>query len=228
MTRKEIKWDFNQLFTGLEAFVADIELKLRNIIEDLPTFIITSGDQSYIFNEKFVESQEKEIYLKVPRMTFTFDDIQYQLDQYSNQYNKLTYFFENKNYECVCRRLPLMVPITTNLVSSNLISTLENFEIMATVASRENVFTYEFMGNTFESAYSLQSPSMENPVMDASSATRYFNIKTMFELQLHILVPRVQTIKEFSDKPYQIKTDIDVAKDTPAVGYKSSLDNPPI
>jgi hypothetical protein len=208
MIREEIKWDFNQIVNALEAFVGNIELKLRNIMEDLPTFFINSGDMSYVFREKFIETKEKEIYLKTPRMVFDFDEIQIQVDQYSNQYNQLIYFFNGKNYICTCRRVPLLIPSTTNLVSSNFITNLQNFEVMSTISSRENVFTYEFMGNTFESSYNLQSPSMEKPSMDVSSVTRYFNVKTMFDLQVHILTPRIQSIREYNDNGYNIKMNI--------------------
>lgn len=205
MIKEEIKWDFNQLITGLEGFVGNIELKLRNIMVDLPTFFINSGDLSYIFREKFVEIQEKEIYLKVPRMTFDFDDIAIQTDQYSNQYNTLIYHFKGKNYKCVCRRVPLLIPAVINLVSSNFISTLTNFEVMSTISSRENVYTYEFMGNTFEASYNLQSPSIEKPSMDVGSMTRNFNIKTMFDLQIHIISPRIQSIEEIDDREYTVR-----------------------
>jgi hypothetical protein len=226
MIKDKIKFDFNQIRYGLEAFMGNIQLQLQNIIKDLPVFIIQSGDMSYLFHEKFIENEEKEIYLKVPRFLVDFDDIQFQQDQLSNMYNRLTYLYEGKNYETTCRRIPLLIPVNTNFVCSNFITYLENFEVMTTISSRDNPFTYEFCGSTYEASYGLQNPSSERPSMDVSSATRDYNIKTVFELQLHIIIPRINSIREYSDEPYKIHMDIESQKPekSDASDYKSVLD----
>lgn len=203
MKNPDIKYDFNQIESGLIAFVANLELKLQRIIPTLPTFILQSGDTSYLIEKKFTETTNKEIYEKIPRFVIGIDDIQYQQDQNTNQYNKFIYKYEDTNYMAVGRRLALLIPINTDFISSNMVKALENFEIMSTILAKDNVFTYEFMGNSFESAYILQSSSTEKPGLDFSSGTRNFSVKTSFDLQLQLLVPRIESIKLLSDVGFE-------------------------
>ena len=84
---EEIKYDFNHIKTGLIAFIADLELKLQNIIPDLPVFILQTGDASYYLDKKFQNIESKEIYQKIPRFVIGFEEIHVQPEENSNQYN---------------------------------------------------------------------------------------------------------------------------------------------
>ena len=199
-----IKYDFNQIQTALIAFVGDLELKMQNLIPDLPVFVLQTGDMSYFLNTKFGETENKEIMQKVPRFIITFGEIQPNTEENSNKYNKITYLFENKPYRASVRRMAFNFDVTTDLVSSNFVKMLENFELMATLIVDNNVFTYEFMGNTYECAYGLTSNTQEKPPMDFGGASRNFSVKTGLELQLHLMVPRVKSIILLDETGFEV------------------------
>ena len=200
---KNIKYDFDQVLTGLKGFVGNIELKLHEII-DIPVLILQTGDVSYYLNSKFEDPENKnqEIILKIPRFIITFEDPQPMSDQNTNQYNKITYLKDDKTYIATGRRMAIQLTVNTDFITSNFIKSLESFEIMSTITARQNAFTYEFMGNTLEGAYNISGNSTEKPSMDVSGGTRNFSTKTSFELQLHLLVPRIDTIKLLSDTSF--------------------------
>ena len=52
---------------------------------------------------------------------------------------------------------------------------------------------------TYEGAYNSASNSTENPSMDVSSATKNSSSKMSLDLQLHIMVPRIETIQLSSE-----------------------------
>lgn len=217
---ENIKYGFNQLELGIVAFVSNLEFKLQNILPELPVFILETGDTSYYIKEKFVETDNKEIYQKTPRFVMTVEDVQYQPDNNSNAYNKATYLFQEKNYICNCRRVTILIPIDTSFVSPNFILALQNFEILSTIMTRENVFTYEFLGNTYSGAYTLAPPITTKPGLDISAGSRNAVVKTAIELYLNILVPRIESIKLVSDIGFET-TDFGIASD----GEKNKMIN---
>ena len=195
---EKIKWDFSQIKTGLIAFMTDIEKKIHELLPNIPVYVVQTGDTSFYTDLKFQEIENKEIYLKVPRITINFDDIQFQTDQYTNQYNVLEYKYKGKLYECKTRRLSLLIPVTINIVSSNFLLMLENYELISTILVRPNVLTYEFLGSNYEVAYQFQANgSGEIPNLDYNNQTKNQVNKFQIELQLQILVPRVETIQEY-------------------------------
>lgn len=202
MIDENIKWSFNQLETALIAFAGNIELKLQQIAGNLPVYVLQTGDYSYLIDKKFNSVATKEIYEKTPRLVLTIEDIQPLGDQDSNQYNRLTYVFENENYFAVFRRKAINIPIMTDFVSPNFIKALGNFEIMATITSKENSFTYEYQGMTLQASYVFTSGSQEKPTMDANSGTRNVSIKTGFDLQVQLIVPKIDSIKLLSESGF--------------------------
>jgi len=202
MIAENIKWSFNQLETALIAFAGNIELKLQQIAGNLPVYVLQTGDYSYLIDKKFKQIPQNEIYEKTPRLTLTIEDIQPLNDQDSNQYNRLAYIFENENYTTVFRRKAINIPMMTDFVSPNFIKALENFEVMATITSKENSFTYEYQGMTLQAAYVFTSGSQEKPTMDANSSTRNITIKTGFDLQIQLLVPKIDSIKLLSESGF--------------------------
>ncbi len=194
MIRENLPYKFNQIETALISFCADVTKKVNQIHDDIPVFFLQNGDISYVLREKFEENDDKELLLKTPRVVLGIEDIQYLLDQNTNQYNKVIYKIDEKQYQTTARRLGINIVVNIDFVSPNFIKALENFEVMSTLVSRDNVFTYEFLGNTFESAYVMQSPSMERPTMDIGGATRNYNVRITFDLQVHLLVPQIDSI----------------------------------
>lgn len=191
----KIKWAFNQFenaFVGLAAF---FETRLKNIMPELPVFFLQTGDFSYMVNKKFVETNNEEIIMKVPRFVMKIEDIQPNQAENTNQYNKIFYQFEGKVYQAVVRRLCYLANLQLNFVGSNFITMLNHLEIMSTFTSRDNVFTYEFLGNTHQAAVSITSNNNELPSIDmGQGGTRNATVSNAAELQVHILAPRLETI----------------------------------
>ncbi len=224
MINPDIKYSFNQIEKALIGFVGNLELKLQQLVPSLPVFVLQTGDFSYIINKKFIESDNKEIYEKTPRFVINLEDVQYMTDQNSNPYNKYNYVFENEVYQVTMRRLTIVVQLNTDFVSPNFIFGLNNFEVMATIIAKENVFTYEFLGNTIEAAYVMTTPSFEKPTMDVNSGSRNFIVKTGFDLQLSLLVPRIDTIKLEADTNLITKFELQVKETKTKTIHEEDLD----
>lgn len=203
MISENIKYSFNQFETALIAFTANIQLKLQNIIPNLPVFFQNTGDFSYMVDKKFVKTNNEEIINKVPRFVLKLEDIQLNSQEDTNQYNKIVYTFDSNdgrgpiNYQTVVRRKAFNVQLIGNFVSSNLITALNHLEVLAVFMSRQNVFTYEFLGNTIQGAYTITTGNPELPNIDmGQGSTRNVSISAQIELQTHLLVPRIDKIIE--------------------------------
>lgn len=209
MVSENIKYEFKNILNGLESFVADISLKLNYINLKLPTFILQAGNTQYYFDKKFIESSEAEIYLKVPRFVISIENIQNQLDDNTNPYNKIVYKYQDKEYISTSRRISLNIVINTSYVSSNFIKALENYEIMLSIMSKPNLFTYEFLGNTYEGSYNQSSFDIQKPPLDSSSVPGNFSVNVPIDLQLQITVPRIESIqtKDITNIQLDINTD---------------------
>lgn len=199
---EKIKYDFKHLESGIIAFVANIESKLKTIMPNIPVYIIETGDLCYYVKEKFIETDYKEIYNKIPRFVIQIQTITSQKENNTNPYNIIDFNFDNENYEATVRRTNVLISLDTSLITSNFVMGLSAFEIMDSIMCRENVFTYEYLGNTYEGAFNLSSESMEKPTMEASSATRDLIIKNSIDLNLQVFTPRVETIKNLKDAGY--------------------------
>jgi hypothetical protein len=212
----KINYDFNQIQTGLISFIGNMELKLQEFIPDLPVFVMQTGDASYFLTTKFEEIAEKEVTQKIPRFILSFLDVQPLQDQNTNQYNIINFKRNDENgnpkiYTCKGRRIAINILVDTSFVSSNFVKMLENYEIMSTITARQNAFTYNFLGNTYEGAYNYASNANENPSMDMSSASRNSIVKTSFDLQLHLFVPRIESIRLLSESEIEtVRFDLNV------------------
>lgn len=206
----EIKWAFNQFENAFIGLAAYLETRLKKIIPTIPVFFLQTGDFSYMVNKKFVETKNEEVIMKVPRFVMKIDDIQPNQTENTNQYNKIFYRFDGGVYQCVVRRLCYLVTLQLNFVSSNFITMLNHMEIMSTFAAHDNVFTYEFLGNTHQAALSLTSSNHELPSIDmGQGGTRNISVNSSGELQVHILSPRLETITKLDDVGFdQIMYDI--------------------
>lgn len=191
---------FNQFESALTGFVNNFQLKLQQMIPDLPVYIQATGDFSYMVNKKFLETKNQEIYQKIPRVVIKIEDIQINQQEDSNQYNKFYYIFDNEYYQCNARRKAYTINITSNFVCSNFITMLNNMEVIAVLCAKDNVFTYEFLGNTFQSAYVNSGTNSEIPSIDmGSGGTRNCTFTNQWELQVHLIVPVIDSIVHVDD-----------------------------
>lgn len=193
------KYPFKQLETGLVGFIANLEKKLQEIIGEIPVYVLSTGDETYYLTSKFERTEEKEIIQKTPRLVLTIEDLANQSDQNTNPYNTLVYNFDNVNYTATFRRRSLEFVINSNLVCSNFIKSLEYFEVMSMLFSKSNVFTYEYLGNTYEGAYTETSQNIEKNSTDASSASRNNVVKNAVSLILQTSIIRAESIQKYDD-----------------------------
>lgn len=195
MLNQKIQYSFNQFESSIIGLCSYLQLNLQKIVPNLPVFVLNTGDFSYYIDKKFIETDSKEIYLKTPRVVLKIDDIQQNQSEDTNQYNKFVYRFDDKIYQAVVRRKAYNVQISCNFVSPNFIIALNHMEVMATLTAHDNVFTYEFMGNTCQSAFTIQQNGNEIPSIDmGQGGTRNVTTTFMIELQTHLLVPRIESI----------------------------------
>lgn len=212
------KYNFQQLKTGIVAFVGNIERNLQEIIPSLPVFVLNSGDDSYYLTSKFTKTDDKEIYLKTPRFILSFDDCTPQNDQNTTQYNKVTYSFKDKNYIATCRRIAVEMNVQTDFVCSNFVKALEYYEVILSMFSNDNSYTFEYLGNTMEASYSLSSIQFEKPSLEASSSQKNTSIKTSIVLVIQLIIIRPESIQLLNDtiknSQYQLVTNNDISKTT--------------
>lgn len=194
MISERVKFGFRQIETGLIAFVADIEKKLQYIMEDLPVFVLQTGDSSYYLNTKFKKIENNEVTEKTPRFVMSFGSFSEDTSENTNAFNRFTYLFENKNYQSDVRRIQLSINVNCTFVSSNFIQALQNLEVLISIFTRENAFTYKYCGNTYEAAYSNDGKEINMPEMD--SGTRNVTINNNVVLQLQLFSPKINTIRE--------------------------------
>lgn len=199
-----INYAFNQIETALVSFVSDIQAKLQNCMIDLPVYVQSTGDFSYVTNQQFIQTDNEAVIHKLPRVVLKLDDIQLNTAEDTNMYNTFVYHFQNKNYVCNARRKASNINLTLYFVSSNYITMLNHFEVlMACIGVKDNVFTYNFLGNTFQSAYVLNGTSQEYPSIDmGQGGTRDCVVQMNIELQIHLLVPDVMTIQELDENKF--------------------------
>lgn len=216
---KNTKYNFKHFETALTAFIANIEKKINNIDIDLPTFILETGDVTYIFKEKF--EKLNEVYLKVPRIVIQFEDLSIQTEQDTNQYTTINYQLNNKIFSAAARRKAINIPIILKLVNSNFLTNLEYLEMLLSILSVDNVFTYEFLRNTYQGSYALTTLTTEKNSTDFSGSTKNFVINCNLDLQLQAFIIRYNSIKELNN----VSENFD---ETNLIENESNLKNPSI
>lgn len=230
-------FSFNQITTCLIAFVQDIEKKLQQILPEIPVFILHTGDTNYWLDSKF-NSINSDTYERIPRFVMTFDGSpEISEDTLTNAFNRYNYAIDvmpsdgkypddsyTETFNAVVRRVQLNIPVKATMVSSNFIYALRHFEVMLSIFSRENAFSYTYQGATYNAAYTNDNrQDMQFPEMD-STGNRNFIQDMTITLQSHIFVPRVETIIEYSklaNKDFKIQLDIN----PPIKQIKNSIDS---
>lgn len=208
MESKPIKlYPFNQSVIALEAFVANFSAKVNEIKEDIPVFVLNTGDETYFFEKKFVPKKNSKKYENqdinniVPRIVLDFSDSPtFQQEQNTNQYNPYKYRFNNRLYLAKnSRRLAYDIPCNCSIITSNFIKALEYFDMIASIVAMDKVLTYEFLGNTFEGNYKITSFMFEKNSIEAGSSTRNFIIKVNIEYSVQLWAVNYSSIVDITD-----------------------------
>lgn len=206
-------YPFTQIKHGLIAFLTNFDNKINGICKtNIPVYLLETGDESFWFSKKFEHKKDetRENYLSVPRITFNIDSVEMLQDQDTNQYIKMNYFYDKKTFKTQARRKAMSFPFNCNFVVSNFVMMLEYLEILLSVTSIDNVFTYEYLGNTYAGSYNAQTVIFEKIPME-NGGTKNFVIKATIDVQLQpqIVKPEsIQDISDFDNNGKEIKFDI--------------------
>jgi hypothetical protein len=194
--REPKNYQFKQIETGLTAFMATFEKRLNEIYPDIPVFVLDSGDESYIFKEKF--EKLNEAYLQVPRAIISINEIEFNTDQDTNQYIKIIYKFLSSIFRAQFRRKATNVPIICSFVCSNFIKALEYLEVLGCILSIDNTFTYDYMGNNYQASFNVNSFGLEKNSMDVGGTKNYI-VKANIDLQLQLFLIKFRTIEDLGN-----------------------------
>lgn len=196
-----MEYEYKQIISGLVGFVATLELRMKDYIPNLPVYFLENGDYMYVQEQKFIK-HANEVTLTNPRMCLSMEDLQPNDDQNSNPFNKMLFKSETTSYQATARRTNITIPISVSLVAKGFILGLQQYEMMLAHMSNENVFTYEYQGNTFDGMYSRSSISMQKATLEPSQSQQNFVTKTTIDLLLPIYLPRINTIKPIDEVGY--------------------------
>lgn len=193
-------YKFNQFETGLVAFISNFEKKIQNIIPEIPVFVLETGDETYWFKGKFEtkKGETTEHYMKVPRVTLTIDEATLDTEQDTNQYTKIKYVVDIEEYVSQVRRKAITFPFKCSLVCSNFLFGLSYLEILITILSIDNTFTYDFLGNTYHGNFNSSSFSLDKTPME-NGGTKNFIINVNIDVQLQPMIIRYDTIQNTND-----------------------------
>lgn len=198
----DVPFGYSHIYNGLVSFAAHIEKSVQHIINRCPVFFIQSGDSQYVMDTKFNRIDNKELYETIPRLVLKLDGINRNREMDTNKYNKYVYKHGDEVYECKARRLQMDFDIKCTMISSNFITALQNFEVLASIFAHENVLTYPYAGSMFEGKYYLDSDdTLEPPDIDDTQINVRQDIPVI--LELHVWSPVHSTI-EISEPTTQI------------------------
>lgn len=190
-------YDFTQTISGLTGFVAAFESRMKQYIDNIPVYLIDSGDYMYLQELKF-KKYDNNITPPNPRITLALDDVSVTSDNNTNPFNRFEFKSNDIEYAAVVRRNVLTIPFACSAIAKGMILGLQQYEMLLAHFSTENVFTYEYMGNTFEGMYIQTTFGIQKPSLEPSSSQANFITKVGIELTLPLYLPRINTIKPLS------------------------------
>lgn len=199
-------YGFKQMLSAAIAFVTSISKTLHELMPDLPVFVLVSGDNNYIMDEKF-KTVAKELYEKTPRFVIRFNSFERDQAQDTAVYNRYEFISQDEDAEeqgelarASIRRLCTYLNCNCTMVSSNFISAMMHLEMLYAIFSRENPFSYEYQGSAFNGAFTADSQDFNFPEQD--SGTRNFNQNIDVKVQVHLYTPKINTIVLGKDYDY--------------------------
>ena len=207
MEKTKIRYYFNQLNTALTAFIGNLRIKINNFPEftnrygTIPVMLIETGDESYSMLNKF-RNEQKELYLKVPRVVLNIEDFSLETDQDTNRIAPINYVLPinntNELWEGNFRRRSISIPIMINFVCDNYISALEFSELALTILTKENITTYNYLANDYPLDYQMSNISIEKNSMDMGGSKNVI-VKVSVDLKLVLMIPRYDTLHKIGE-----------------------------
>lgn len=202
-SEKAQMFGFRQTLYACIAFVNTVSKTLRELMPDLPVFVLMTGDNNYIMDEKF-QTVSNEVYEKTPRFVIKFDSFERDQSTDTAVFNRYVFLSQEDDNNDVCRavirRLCNYVVCQCTMVSPNFISAMTHMEMIYAIFSRENPFSYEYQGSTFNGGYTSEGNDFTFPEQDSGS--RNFTQNISVKVQVHLYTPRVETIVRAKDLDY--------------------------
>ena len=197
---------FRQILTGAIAFVTSLSKAIHQLMPDLPVFVLVSGDNNYIMDEKF-KTVNKEVYEKVPRFVIKFNSFERDQSTDTSTYNRYIFLSQDEDSpnkddlaRAVIRRLCIYLNCNCTMISPNFITAMTHLEMIYSIFSRENPFSYEYQGSTFNGAFTSESQDFNFPESDSGS--RNFTQPIDVKVQIHLYTPKIETIVLGKDYDY--------------------------
>jgi hypothetical protein len=225
----KINYRFSHFRTGVTAFIANLEKKLQFIVDDLPVYVLNTGDSSYWFQGKWTKVPDgdltrirTEIYALTPRVVLDFVDLQFQTDQNTNQYTQFQFKFNSSEWNATGRRQASTIPFTLNWVCPNYLMALDCLEVLASIMCIDNTFTYDVLGNTYQGSFASQSFQLEQGAVTGDSSNINSVIKSTVDVIMQPMLVRYETIVNVGDVPTGAQIDI-IAKNDGGLDYVDAL-----
>lgn len=202
-----MKYKFNQIETALVAFIGNLRIKINSFEEftskygTIPVMMLENGDETYI-NLNKNKSDQKEQYLKVPRVVVNIEDLLIEQDQDTNRIIPVNYILpkddSNEIWTGSFRRKAISIPVTLNFVCSSYIQALEFQELVLTFLTIENITTYNWLANDYPLDYNMTTISVERNSMDMGG-TKNVVVKASIDLKLALMIPRYNTLEKIGE-----------------------------
>ena len=202
-----MKYKFNQIETALVAFIGNLRIKINSFEEftskygTIPVMMLENGDETYI-NLNKNKSDQKEQYLKVPRVVVNIEDLLIEQDQDTNRIIPVNYILSkddsNEIWTGSFRRKAISIPVTLNFVCSSYIQALEFQELVLTFLTIENITTYNWLANDYPLDYNMTTISVERNSMDMGGIKNVV-VKASIDLKLALMIPRYNTLEKIGE-----------------------------
>lgn len=202
-----MKYKFNQIETALVAFIGNLRIKINSFEEftskygTIPVMMLENGDETYT-NLNKNKSEQKEQYLKVPRVVVNIEDLSIEQDQDTNRIIPVNYILPKDNSNEIWtgsfRRKAISIPVTLNFVCSSYIQALEFQELVLTFLTIENITTYNWLANDYPLDYNMTTISVERNSMDMGG-TKNVVVKVSIDLKLALMIPKYNTLEKIGE-----------------------------
>lgn len=214
MESDNLQYLFKQYETAITAFAGVFEKRIQEIMKNMPVMVLDTGDETFLLKKKYEETKNKELYLPVPRCVLNIGEASYQTDQDSNQYTKIKYRLPNdKIYSAQARRKATTITIGLELVCSNWIYGLGYLEIVQSLFSTENKFTYDWLGNDYNASYKSGTFVLEKNNTGQGDVKNCV-VKATIDLEIQPYIIWFNSIKEIGENNNadadQLKTQFEI------------------
>lgn len=210
MKTNNIPYEFKHIQTTLISFISDLEKKVQFVFPEIPV-LMENIDESYILFKKYADTELQELYNKVPRIVLNIQEVQAKLENNSTQFLKMNYGYKDIEYNTQFRRISTGIMIDIKFVCSNYLKALEYWEFLLSLLCVDNTFNYEYLTNTYQGSYLLQSsPTIEKPQLsNSTSESKNVILSAVIEVNCFPTFINVNTISvNDNNNGFLIDTDI--------------------